>query len=161
MCIMILSGIHPNVMVETGLDLTAETIGNAKYDDFFEEKKSVKENKFPGSPKCEFKGKKIPCLCIWIKKGSITSDILTDILETINHMEVFNWKDGATPFLLIYGHMSRMEVELLEYICNPAHEWALVTGLTYRTALWQVGDSPEQNGSYNMASVVRKRQIVM
>ena len=34
-------------------------------------------------------------------------------------------------------------------------------GVTYRTALWQVGDSPEQNGSYNMASVVRKRKIVI
>ena len=34
-------------------------------------------------------------------------------------------------------------------------------GLPYGTALLQVGDSPKNNGSYNMASVVIKRNIVM
>ena len=34
-------------------------------------------------------------------------------------------------------------------------------GVPYGTALWQVGDIPEQNGSYNMASVMIKSKIVM
>ena len=86
---------------------------------------------------------------------------MTDIFATLDDMKVFNRKDGATPLLLIDGHMSRLEMELLEYICNPKHEWAVVIGVPYGTALWQVGDSPNHNGSYNMASVVRKRKIVM
>ena len=52
-------------------------------------------------------------------------------------------------------------MEFLEYICNPAHEWEFVIGVPCRTALWKVGDSPDQNGSYNMASVVRKSKIVI
>ena len=52
-------------------------------------------------------------------------------------------------------------MELLEYIYNTAHEWAVVIGAPYGTALQQVGDIPEQNGSYTMALVVRKRMIVM
>ena len=38
MCIMIFSGIHPNEMVETGLDLMIETISNEIDDEFFEKK---------------------------------------------------------------------------------------------------------------------------
>ena len=45
-------------------------------------------------------------------------------------------------------------------ICNPAHEWVICIGVPYGTAVWQVGDSAEQNGSYNMASVVQTRNIV-
>ena len=66
-------------------------------------------------------------------------------------MKVFKRKDGATPLLLIDGHMSRLEMELLEYICNTAHEWAVMIDIPYRIALWKVGDSPKQNGRYNMA----------
>ena len=76
-------------------------------------------------------------------------------------MEVFNRQEGATPFILIDGYRSRLEMGFLEYICNPAHEWAVVIGVPYGTALWQVGDIPEQNGSYNMASVMIKSKIVM
>ena len=33
MCIVMFSGIHPNEMVENGLDIMAETIGNATDDE--------------------------------------------------------------------------------------------------------------------------------
>ena len=36
MCIVILSGIQPNEIMETGLDLMAVAISNATDDDFFE-----------------------------------------------------------------------------------------------------------------------------
>ena len=67
-CIVICSSIQPNAMVETGLDLMAETIGSAIDDNFFE-KNSGKGKKFPGGPTCKFEGKQIPCLCRWSKKG--------------------------------------------------------------------------------------------
>ena len=69
------------------------------------------------------------------KKESITVDILTDILSTLDHMEVFRRQEGATPFLRIDGHRLRLEMELLEYIYNTAHEWAVVIGAPYGTAL--------------------------
>ena len=72
-------------------------------------------------------------------------------------MKVFIRKNGATTFLLVYGHRSRLDMELLEYIYNHAHEWAVVISVTCGTALCQVEDIPEQNVSYNMASVLRKR----
>ena len=137
MRIITFSGIQPNAMVVTGLDLTAENIGNATDDNFFK-KNTDKENKFPGGPMCEFKGKYIPCLCRWSKKGSITAEILTYILSTIDHMKVFNGKNGAIPLLLIDGHMLRMDMELLEYIYNHADEWAVVIRVPCGTALWQV-----------------------
>ena len=43
---------------------------------------------------------------------------------------------------------------------DPAHEWAVCIGVTYGTALWQVGKSAEQNVHFNMASVVEKRKIM-
>ena len=48
-CIVIFSGIQPNVMVETGLDLMAETIGNAT-DEYFFEKTVAKERNLLAVP---------------------------------------------------------------------------------------------------------------
>ena len=62
MCIVIFSGIQTNAMVDIGLDLTAETLGNETDDDVFG-KNSGKGKKFMGGHMCEFKGEKIPCLC--------------------------------------------------------------------------------------------------
>ena len=75
-------------------------------------------------------------------------------------MNVFERKNGLNPCLLIDGHRSRLEYSFLEYICNPLHEWVVAILMPYGTDLWQVGDTIEQNGCYNMASVVKKRMIV-
>ena len=73
---------------------------------------------------------------------------------------MFDRSTGLKPFLLLDGHRSRLEYIFLQYICNPAHEWVICIGVPYGTAVCQVGDSPEQNGSYNLASIVQKRNIV-
>ena len=39
------------------------------------------------------------------------------------------------------------------------YEWYIVIGVPYDTALWQVGDSPEQNALLNMVSFKAKRLI--
>ena len=62
--------------------------------------------------------------------------------------------------MLVDGHGSRFELPFLRYISNDSHEWTVVIGVPYGTALWQVGDSPEQNGSFNMASVAIKKELV-
>ena len=40
---------------------------------------------FPGGPVCEFKGKQIPTMIRYSEKGSITGEILTDILRTLDY----------------------------------------------------------------------------
>ena len=69
-------------MCETGLDLSAETIGDISDPDFFE-KNSEKGKRFSGGPTCMIRGKEVPCFCRWSEKGGITSEILRDILQTL------------------------------------------------------------------------------
>jgi hypothetical protein len=38
----------------------------------------------------------------------------------------------------------------LEYINHDDHKWTTSIGTPYGTNKWQVGDSPEQNGNFNM-----------
>ena len=159
MCIIIFSGEQPSTIVETGLDLEAETFGDPNGADFFENN-SGPGKRFPGGPTCNFKGVDIPCLCRWSSKGSITAEILVDILSTVDHYKVFDRTTGRKPFLLVDGHGSRIELPFLQYIVDPAHEWAVCIGVPYGTVLWQVRDSAEQNGSFNIASMVEKINIM-
>ena len=87
----------------------------------------------------------------WSPKGSITSDILIDILASLEFYGVIDRTDGRKPFLLIDGHNSRFQLNFLSYVIDPTHEWVVCIGVPYGTALWQVGDASKQNGSLNMA----------
>jgi len=64
------------------------------------------------------------------------------------------------PFFLLDGHQSRIELPFLEYVNHPDHPWCACIGVPYGTDLWQVGDSEEQNGSFNMASTQAKMDII-
>ena len=64
------------------------------------------------------------------------------------------------PCVLLDGHGSHFGLPFLQYISDPDHEWCVVIGVPYGTALWQVRDSAEQNGSLNMASVKAKHSIM-
>ena len=110
MCIVIFAGEKASTILETGMDIFAQVIGNEKEDDFFD--KNYGPGKlYPGGPTCEFKGKKIPCLVRWSPKGSITSEILVDILKTLDYLNIFvdERAQGKKPFLLLDGHGSRFE----------------------------------------------------
>jgi len=76
---------------------------------------------------------------------------LSDMLRRIDQSGVFpRQPDQPTPFLLLDGHGSRLEVPFLSYINNPKHKWVVCIGVPNGTSLWQVGDSTEQNGCYKM-----------
>ena len=64
------------------------------------------------------------------------------------------------PFLLLDGHGSRLQMAFLKYINTPEDHWVVCLGVPYGTALWQVGDSKEQNGSFNMALTKAKQQLL-
>ena len=153
MCVIIFAGTIENKLWETGIDIFATAEGEVGDDDFFENN-SGPGKRFPGGPTCIFQGKELPCLIRWSKKGSITSEILTDIIATLDQYGVFDRSDGAKPFLLIDGHGSRLGLEFLKYINN------LCFGVPYGTALWQVGDSAQQNGAFNMALAFYKTMLI-
>ena len=102
----------------------------------------------------------MPCLTRWSPNGSITLAILIDILATLDHIKCVDRSNGRKPFLLVDGHGSRFQLDFLKYVIDPAHEWVVVIGVPYGTALWQVGDSSEQNGAYNI-SLAKGKEILL
>ena len=82
----------------------------------------------------------------------MTSTILTDMFRTFDELKLFDRSEGKIPFFLLDGHGTRLETEFLEYVNNPDHQWCVCLGVPYGTSLWQIGDSKEQNGSFNIAS---------
>ena len=73
---------------------------------------------------------------------------------------MYDQSTGITPCVLLDGHGSQFGLPFLHYISEDPHQWCVVIRVPYGTALWQVGDSPEQNWSLNMASVKAKRMVV-
>ena len=82
--------------------------------------------------------------------GGINGEILKEIFETLDELKVFNdiRNEGMQPFVLLDGHQSRFDAQFLEYINDVKHPWCFCIGVPYGTALWQVGDSKEQNGAF-------------
>ena len=161
MCILILKGLRVDTGVEIGLDEFARVIGERGDKDFVL-KNSGAGNMFPGGPTCRFRGKDVPCFVRWSEKGSMTSSILRDILADLDQRGLFPRSDNPhlRPFALFDGHGSRIEFEFLNYINDAGHQWVVCIGVPYGTATWQVGDSKEQNGSFNIALARAKINLV-
>ena len=159
MCVLIIQGKYPDLSVETRIDVTINPDRNTEDVDFFFNNNG--EGKyFPGGPVCTYRGKKIPTMIRWNKSASITSDILVDMLKTLDFLDVIPRDGKRIPFLLIDGHGSRLELPFLNYINTPTDHWVVCIGVPYGTALWQVGDSKEQNGSFNMAMSKAKQELL-
>ena len=159
MCVLIIQGKEPNLLVETGIDVTINPDGKPDDMDFFFNN-SGEGKYFPGGPVCEYRGKKVPAMIRWNESATITSDILVDMLKTLDFLDVIPREGGKKPFLLIDGHQSRLELPFLKYINTPQDHWVVCIGVPYGTALWQVGDSKEQNGSFNIAMTKAKQHLL-
>jgi hypothetical protein len=102
-----------------------------------------------GGPKCTFEGVELPCFVCCSPSASITSELLAEMLATIDNAGIFSREEGeGVPFLLIDGHHSRTRLPFLNYINNPAHLWKVCIGVPYATHMWQPHDSSELNGSF-------------
>jgi hypothetical protein len=78
------------------------------------------------------------------KNGSITIQVLTNMLKRMDDLMLFNMSDGSNPFLCCDGHGRRFEDPLLEYSLESNHPWNCCIGVPYYgTLVWQVGDSVE------------------
>ena len=61
---------------------------------------------------------------------------------------------------MLDGHGSRFELPFLKYINDSTTEWCVCLGIPYGTTYWEVGDSKEQNGSFNIAMTDAKRKLL-
>jgi hypothetical protein len=116
--------------------------------------------RYPQGPVCNINGKEVPTFCCCSESGSITGDLLVEMLRHIDKYKVFDRADGIDPFLILDGHGSRFELPFLEYINKPIHKWNVCIGVPYGTSIWQVGDSTEQNGCYKMSMTKAKRELL-
>ena len=120
MCVIIFSGTRETKLYKTGMDVFTKEKSSVSGDDYFQ-KNSGKCKQFPGRSTCTFQGVEAPCLIRWSKKGSIASEILVNILKTLDHLGVFDCSKGARPFLLLDRHGSRLELPFLAYINDVAY----------------------------------------
>ena len=109
--------------------------------------------RYPGRLTCILRVKEVPAFVCCSPKGGISSDLLMQMLKRMDALSLFRrLPGGPLPFILLDGHGSRLNLPFLEYINYPDHIWKVCFGLPNGTAIWQVGDLPEQNGSWKMAT---------
>jgi hypothetical protein len=124
-----------------------------------EENSHGPEKYYPYGPTCHVNGKVVETLVTCSESGSITSEILTQVLK---HLDTHLCWDRveATPFLLLDGHGSRFELPFLNYIRSEETKWKVCIGVPYGTNLWQVGDSAQQNGAFKSKLSEEKAQLL-
>ena len=166
MCVVIIKGKKREILVESGLDWDMLDDVDDSYLDsqsdiaFFEE--NFGDSKlFPGGPTCTFKGKKIPALVTFTESGGIDGYTLTTIFKKLDELELYkeDREKGLVPFALLDGHQSRFDLDFLTYINEEHTKWNVCIGVPYGTALWQLGDSSEQNGTFKMSLSVEKKRL--
>ena len=117
-------------------------------------------NRFLGGPSCFIGENEVPYMCAWSENGSMTSEILNTIVETLDILQVFDGSSGINPFILLDGHGSGLSLPFLRNINSTGNIWFACIGVPYGTSLSQVGDSVEQRESYKSAlTEMKKRRI--
>jgi hypothetical protein len=115
---------------------------------------------FPFGPTCTFLGVEVPTFATCSKNGSITIQLLTNMLQTMDKLCLFDRSDGTNPCLLCDGHGSQFKEPFLTYTLESSTPWGFCIGVPYGTSLWQVGDIEEQNGTFNVECKKSKADTV-
>ncbi len=144
-CVIIIAAAEVRAKDIMGLQPWATTIGDPSIN--FEDNSHGPNKYYPYGPTCIVKGRSVPAVVTYSESGSITSDILMQVLKHLDTNLCFD-RTEAMPFLLLDGHGSRFELPFLEYVNSADTKWTVCIGVPYGTNLWQVGDSAQQNGAY-------------
>jgi hypothetical protein len=140
-----------------GLDLEAAWIG----DETNIEANIGKGKRHPGGPTCFFQGKEVPCFATNSENGGITSEILAQCFKRMDNVGLFpRSPDLPNPFVTLDGHGSRLQLPFLQHVSDEKRRWHAALGLPCGTSKWQLGDSPEQNGSMQTHIVLAKRDVM-
>ena len=136
-CAIIFAGQSLSVEERQGVDLFALDLNQWNVATLFNTENYGRGTYFPGGLKCSFREHKIPCYETTSPNGSITLEILRDILEHIDNIGVFpQASDSLTLFLLLDGHGSRPQMHFLLYTKNnPTHKWVVCIGVPNGTSL--------------------------
>jgi len=59
----------------------------------------------------------------------MTSEIIKNVIKTLDTLEIFDRLTGISPVLLLDGHGSRFQLPFLQYINDNAHKLAVLTGV--------------------------------
>ena len=86
------------------------------------------DKRYPQGPTCRIKGIDVPTFCCCSENGSITADLLVDMLSVMDKKNLFDRSDGVAPFLLLDGHGSRFDLKFLRYVNNAATTWNACIG---------------------------------
>ncbi len=87
MCVLIIEGKLPNGAIEAGIDIQVQPNGQTTDSDFIL-KNSGKGKHFSGGPECVCRGKTVTALVRWHESASITSEIVVEMLQTLDEMEL-------------------------------------------------------------------------
>jgi len=142
-----------------GIDALAENI-SVDEDGIFE----LGEGKvFPGGPSCFVNGVEIPCLCVCSSNGSVTEEILTQILQKLDEYKLTkrDLSESLYPMLIVDGHGSRLGLQFLSYINELSTKWMVVLGAPCATNLWQVHDDERMNLVFKTESAREKHSRIL
>jgi hypothetical protein len=107
---------------------------------------------FPFGPTCIFNGIEVTTFITYIENENITSLLLTNMLQNMDALLLFDMTDGINPCLLCGGHGIRFKEPFLEYTLESGRPWTCCIGVPYGTLVWQVDDSVEQNDTFKIES---------
>ena len=156
-CVIIIAAAQVTAKDIMGLQPWVQTIGDPSVN--IEDNSHGPNKYYPYGPTCSVGGRSIPAVVTCSESGSITSNILMDVLQHIDRC--LSWdRTEATPFLLLDGHGSRFELPFLDYVNSEETKWTVCIGVPYGTNLWQVGDSAQQNGAYESRLTLEKQLLL-
>jgi hypothetical protein len=104
-------------------------------------------------------GKTVQFFSCCFKNDSITGKLPTQMLQTIDKLNIFNNSTGLSPFLLLDGHDSYFELAFLKYIYSLKSNLEICIRLPYGTSYRQDKNSREENGSFKMALFRSKQEL--
>jgi hypothetical protein len=105
---------------------------------------------FPFGPTCLLDGIEVPAFVTCSKNGSITSQLVTNMLQRMDYLKLFNRTNGINPFLLYDGHVIRGAVLVVHFGVQST------IVVLYRGTIWYIivssGQSVKQNGAFKIES---------
>ena len=158
-CAVIFASDRPQIDASwhSGISITVDPIVNSNNSvDAYNRNNFGPGKYFPMGPVCTFRGKKIQTLTFTSPSGTISAQILVRIFSVLDELQVYPRRDTCDentspppePCVVVDDHQSRLDTSLLLYINDEGHKWNFALGVPYLTDVWQVGDSPEMNGSF-------------
>jgi hypothetical protein len=91
---------------------------------------------FPFGPTCTFNGVEVPTFVTCSENGSITSQLLNNMLSKMYDYCLFDCSNRINPFLLCDGHGSLFEEPFLEYTLESNMPWTCCIGVPCGTSVW-------------------------